>query len=147
MASATSTCCRRTWRAITWVDVGGYQRTIAMPAMAARLSQLADVAAPSAPAPPVAASVWPVYADRVAYEAGEGVRYGTNVFLAIVDVPNTNTTAPVDGGTWRKLTLPPAASRILAGIVEIADNSELDGAAADNVAVSPKGMPRILKGC
>ena len=30
--------------------------------------------------------------------------------------------------------------------MEIADNSELDGAAADNVAVSPKGMPRILKG-
>ena len=156
------------------VSIGNFQRGITMPAADSRLSALGEAAPPGdigstfmlttmsnlAPnltdaekavirgkigigADDLAA---PAYADNTAYSPGQIVRYGTNVFMALVAIPDTNTTAPVDGATWRKLTLPPPASRTLAGIVEIADNSELDGAAADNVAVSPKGFPRILKG-
>ena len=43
------------------------------------------------------------YADNTAYSAGNIVTYNNDVFMALVNIPDTNTTAPVAGTTWEQL--------------------------------------------
>ena len=40
------------------------------------------------------------YSDNTAYLAGSIVRYSNKAFIALVDIPGTNTDAPIDGTTW-----------------------------------------------
>ena len=56
------------------------------------------------PSIPTDTTLWRgAFAVRTAYEDGDIVTSGNAVFVALADIPDTNTAVPVDGSTWAQL--------------------------------------------